>query len=151
MKREIDAIREKLVGSWSLVRWESFAEDGSTRFPLGSDALGQLMYTADGHMSAQLARSGHHPFGSDAWREATPTEMTAAWPNYFGYFGTYTIDADNAAITHHIKAGWFPNLVDTEQVRYFQFDAERLVLDADTSWDRVKIIWERARRSPVEP
>jgi hypothetical protein len=29
------------------------------------------------------------------------------------------------------------------------FDAERLVLDADTSWDRVKIIWERARRSSV--
>jgi hypothetical protein len=133
MNREIDAIREKLVGSWSLVRWESSAEDGSTRFPLGSDAVGQLMYTADGHVSAQLVRSGQHPFGNNDWREATPTEMTAACPNYFGYFGTYTIDADNAAITHHIEAWWFPNLVGTEQVRC------------------VKIVWERARRSPVEP
>lgn len=58
--------------------------------------------------------------------------MTTAWPNYFGYFGTYTIDAGNAAITHHIESGWFPNLAGTEQARYFHFDAERLVLDADT-------------------
>jgi hypothetical protein len=109
------------------------------------------MYTADGHVSAQLVRADQQVFGSDDWREATPAEMTAAWPNYFGYFGTYTIDADNAAITHHIESGWFPNLVGTKQLRYFRFDAQRLVLDADTSWDRVRIVWERARPSPVEP
>jgi hypothetical protein len=51
----------------------------------------------------------------------------------------------------NIESGWFPNLAGTEQLRYFRFDAERLVLDADTSWVRVKIIWERARRSSVAP
>ncbi|HEX3288257.1 MAG TPA: lipocalin-like domain-containing protein [Mycobacterium sp.] len=110
-----------------LVSWESFADDGSTLLPLGDGALGQLMYTADGHVSAQLVRADQQVFGSDDWREATPAEMTAAWPNYFGYFGTYTIDADNAAITHHIESGWFPNLVGTKQLRHFRFDAQRLV------------------------
>ena len=147
----MDEVLKKIFGSWSLVSWESFAKDGSTVFPLGSDALGQLMYTADGHVSAQLVRADLQPFGSDDYREATLTEMTTAWPNYFGYFGTYTIDAGNAAITHHIESGWFPNLAGTEQARYFHFDAERLVLDADTPWDRVKLIWERARRSSVAP
>ena len=91
-----DSVLEKLIGSWSLVRWESYSDDGSASYPLGADALGQLMY-----------------------------------------------DADKAAVTHHIESGWFPNLVGTQQVRYHRFDGERLVLDADTAWDRVRIVWRR--------
>jgi hypothetical protein len=147
MYPDATAIRERLVGAWSLVSWESFADDGSTRLPLGDRPLGQLMYTADGHVSAQLVRADQSPFGSDDWREAAPAEMTAAWPSYFGYFGTYTIDIDAAAVTHHIVSGWFPNLVGTKQVRYFRFEDDRLVLDADTSWDRVRIVWQRPRSS----
>ena len=138
-----DSVLEKLIGSWSLVSWESYSDDGSASYPLGADALGQLMYDADGHVSAQLVRANQQPFTSDDWREAKPDEMIAAWPNYFGYFGTFTIDADKAAVTHHIESGWFPNLVGTQQVRYHRFDGERLVLDADTAWDRVRIVWQR--------
>jgi len=66
--------------------------------------------------------------------------MVAAWP---GYFGTFSIDARNAAVTHHIEAGWFPNLAGTDQVRHYRFDGDELVLDADTAWDKVRIIWRR--------
>ncbi len=138
-----DEVRRRLLGSWQLVSWQSIEVDGSVSFPLGENAVGQLMYDASGRMSAQLVRSDQDRFGSDDWREAKPEEMVAAWPSYFGYFGTFTIDVGHDAVTHHIESGWFPNLAGTEQVRYYRFENGQLVLDADTAWDKVRIVWER--------
>jgi hypothetical protein len=143
-----EEIREKLLGAWSLVSWQSFSDDGSAQYPLGENAVGQLIYDATGRVSAQLVRAGQDRFGSDDWRKAEPDEMVAAWPGYFGTFGTFTIDAGNTAVTQHIEAGWFPNLAGTDQVRHYGFDGDELVLDADTAWDKVRIIW---RRVPSEP
>jgi hypothetical protein len=96
-------------------------------------------------VSAQLVRPHQNRFDSDDWREAQPEEMIAAWPNYFGYFGTFSIDADDDddVVVHHIESGWFPNLVGTDQRRHYRFDGDQLVLDADTAWDKVRIVWER--------
>jgi len=66
--------------------------DGTLTYPLGDDAAGQLMYSSDGRMSAQLMRRAQRRFAQDDWRQATETEKTQAWTSYFGYFGTYTID-----------------------------------------------------------
>jgi hypothetical protein len=137
-------VRSRLLGAWKLVTWQIIAADGSTSFPLGDDAVGQLMY--DGgtdRVSAQLVRINQKPFASADWQEATTTEMAAAWPDYFGYFGRFTIDTDAAIVTHHIESGWFPNLVGTDQVRHYRFDDGRLVLDADTTWGQVRIVWQR--------
>lgn len=69
--------------------------------------------------------------------------MCAAWPNYFGYFGTFTIDAAAAAVARHLDAGWFPVLVGTEQLRRYRFALGELVLDADTPWGQVGNIWRK--------
>jgi hypothetical protein len=148
---KIADVRKKLLGSWRLVTWESVHDDGSTSYPLGADAVGQLMYDDAGRLSAQLVRADQKRFESDDWREAQPEEMIAAWPNYFGYFGTFTIDTDNDVVTHHIESGWFPNLVGTEQLRHYRFDGDQLVLDADTAWDKVRIVWERASSTSTAP
>jgi Lipocalin-like domain len=151
MQREsVESIRDELLGSWALVSWESYS-DGSKSLPLGEHPQGQLMYTGDGHVSAQLVRADQQPFASDDWRAAKPEEMTAAWPAYFGYFGTFTVDVGRKAVTHHIESGWFPNLVGTKQVRHYCFDEGRLVLDADTAWGKVRIVWQRRRQAPVTP
>jgi hypothetical protein len=47
-----------------------------------------------------------------------------AWVNYFGYFGTYSVDEQNKAVIHRIEGSWFPNLVGTEQIRYYRFVRE---------------------------
>jgi hypothetical protein len=69
--------------------------------------------------------------------------MATAWPNYFGYFGTFTVDEDAQEVVHHIEGGWFPNLVGTKQIRHYRFDGARLVLEADTEWGQVRIVWEK--------
>ena len=73
-----------------------------------------------------------------------PDEKSSAWSDYFGYFGTYRIDLPQKAVIHHIEGSWFPNLVGTEQVRYFQFEGKHLILDANTEWGRVHVRRESA-------
>lgn len=97
-------------------------------------------------MSVHIARAGQRRFVSADWQRAGAEEMCAAWPNYFGYFGRFTLDGESGVVTHHIEGSWFPNLVGTDHVRRFRFEDGRLVLDADTDWGAVRNIWEKAGR-----
>jgi hypothetical protein len=81
---------------------------------------------------------------AEDWRAASQPESARAWKDYFGYFGTFSIDTGRQAVIHHVEGSWFPNLVDTDQARSFRFEGDRLVLDADTAWGKVRIVWERA-------
>lgn len=131
--------------------WESINDDGTVDYPLGENAVGQLMYDDSDRVSAQLVRADQPRFSSDDWRQARVEEMSAAWPNYFGYFGTFTIDTSICAVIHHIEAGWFPNLPKTQQVRHYRFDNGRLVLDADTAWGQVRIVWKKLPSRSTQP
>src|SRR5579875_3603671 len=127
-------IKQELFGAWRLVSWKQVGNDGVRRYPLGPDAVGQLMYTPDDRVSAQLVRVGQPRFASDDWQAATGEEMKAAWPAYFGYFGRFSIDDDQRAVVHHVEGSWFPNLVGTDQIRHYRMDRDRLILDAETAW-----------------
>jgi hypothetical protein len=133
-----------LIGAWRLVSWSETKPDGGTDYPLGEHAIGQLLYSADGHVAAQLARQEAAPLHEEDWRAVSAAESAQAWKDYFGYFGTFSIDTDRQAVTHHVEGSWFPNLAHTDQSRSFHFEDGQLVLDADTAWGRVRIVWERA-------
>ena len=136
-------MRVKLLGSWRLLSCESLDDDGAATYPLGDDALGQLLYTDADRVSAQLVRANQSRFPSEDWRDASTEQMAKAWSGYFGYFGTFSIDEAAGLVTHHIEAGWFPNLAGTQQVRRFRFDGNNLVLDADTGWGQVRNVWQK--------
>lgn len=63
--------------------------------------------------------------------------------SYFGYFGRFSIDHDRHAVVHHIDGSWFPNLVGTDQVRRYAISDGELMLDADTPWGTVHIVWRK--------
>jgi hypothetical protein len=132
-----------LLGVWRLVSWEAHDATGAITYPLGEDAIGQISYDASGRMSAQLMRQHQARFASEDWQQASEQEKAAAWGGYFGYFGTYTIDERVGTVTHHIEGSWFPNLIGTQQIRYYHFEGDQLVLDADTAWGQVRIVWEK--------
>ncbi|HEX3732782.1 MAG TPA: lipocalin-like domain-containing protein [Mycobacteriales bacterium] len=138
-----EQIRVELLGVWRLVTWQVIDAVGTISYPLGEDAVGQLMYSDGDRVSAQLVAANQPRFSSDDWREARAEEMTAAWHAYFGYFGTFTIDTAAEVVIHHVEAGWFPNLVGTKQLRHYRLENGRLYLDAETAWDKVRIVWEK--------
>jgi hypothetical protein len=135
--------KEKLLGTWQLISWEEHEPGHDVTYPVGSNAVGQISYDAAGRMSAQLVRPNQQHFVSEDWREARIDEKASAWANYFGYFGTYTVDEQAHTIVHHIEGSWFPNLVGTDQVRHYRLEGDRVILNADTKWGHVLIIWQK--------
>jgi hypothetical protein len=59
-------------------------------------------------------------------------------------------DEQGKAVVHHIQGSWFPNLVGADQQRYYRFNGEQLVLDADTGYGRVRIVWGRRRTARLK-
>ena len=133
----------QLVGAWTLVSCTEVRANGEETFPLGRDPIGQLMYSADGHMSAQLARRQVGRFPSDDWRDASASETSRAFKEYFGYFGTYSVDGPSNTIVHHLVGAWFPNLYGIDQVRQFRLEGDTLHIEADTPWGHIVNIWTR--------
>ena len=61
----------------------------------------------------------------------TLEEIHVASKSAFSYCGTFDVNTDDKTVTHHIKAGTYPNFnwVNTDLVRTFTFEGDdRLVL-----------------------
>jgi len=69
---------DALVGAWRLVSWENQADDGQVTHPMGTDALGYLLYTADGRFSVTISRRGRAGFAAGDLLSGTTEEQARA-------------------------------------------------------------------------
>ena len=116
-----------LLGTWHLVCWDIRYGDGRpSSLPFGADATGLLTYTADGTMSACIARARRTRLSSDSVRSAPPAERLAAFESYFQYAGPYTVRGEpgRQQVVHRVTHALNPNFVGTEQVRDMTFGAD---------------------------
>jgi hypothetical protein len=70
--------REALVGAWQLLSWENRAADGQVTYPMGTDALGYLLYTAGGRLSVTISRRGRAGFAAGDLLSGTTEEQARA-------------------------------------------------------------------------
>jgi hypothetical protein len=121
-------LRRYIVGAWILESYESFDLDGSNvHYPLGSDARGIIMYTANGYMSAQIMRSDRPQFHTGDLAAGDNEELAAAASGYLAYTGPYTVSDDNV-ISHHVQVSLLPNWIGGTQYRAAKIGNERLEL-----------------------
>jgi Lipocalin-like domain len=112
-------IRERLVGCWRLVGFSVASEGAEADHPLGEDPLGTILYTPDGYMSAQLARSA--PYEADQEPDAY----------YIAYSGPFDVDERAETVAHHVEVSVIPSWLGTTQIRRVQFrEPGTLVLSA---------------------
>lgn len=132
------------LGSWGLVSFELFLPSGEVLKPYGDSPIGSILYQSGGRMSAQLCSDNPKRFVSDDDSQATVDELAEAWRAYFGYWGTYEIDAGKGVIMHRVEGCSFPNWIGTKQARHFRFDGpNRLTLEAQSASGRYKLIWQK--------
>jgi hypothetical protein len=136
------SLASALVGTWRLERWELVYDDGRPpECPLGPDAVGFLIYTADGYVSASLARAERAPLGQD-----DDSTKARAFDAYFAYVGRYTVC--DGAVTHRIAIAPNPALTGIETLRHVDLDGDRLTLsgpDFAAALPRShRIVWRRA-------
>jgi hypothetical protein len=125
----VSDLHQALLGGWRL---ESFvsrdAETGALRHPFGEHPRGLILYTADGHMSAQL----------------TP----GAGDEFVSYGGRFRVDESSATVRHLVAISTLPELLTEPQIRHAQIDGDRLTLSASaTSADGTAthstLVWRR--------
>jgi len=152
--REAKTQHNPLIGTWQLVRWDITYGDGRpTTLPYGAAATGMIQYTADGFMSACIARGGRPRLSSESVRSAPEAERLAAFESYFQYAGAYKIQGEpgRQQVVHIVAQSLNPNLVGTRQVRDMTFSGEgHLTLSASDSVPgsdvarHHRLIWRRA-------
>lgn len=143
-------LRDEIVGAWRLVSYTAQGDGGGPVFyPLGADAVGLIIYTDDGYMSAQLMRPNRSPQGrSDLF---DPNQVAMAASDYLAYAGPYRVDDATGAVYHMVAISLLPNWTDTTQLRYATLDGDRLTLIANVPLGdttiRATLAWERTTAS----
>jgi hypothetical protein len=126
----MELMRNAVLGAWELVSF--VARDvttGENRHPLGTAPRGQILYTADGHMSAQLAES----------------DMSG----YIAYGGRFSVDEETSTLHHEVTISMLPELLAQAQFRHACIDGDDLTLSATRTDDagvttHSSLLWRRA-------
>lgn len=131
-----------LIGAWRLESWSLVYDDGrAPEYPLGSDAVGFIFYTNDGHVSAILTRAGRRPLAS-----GSTAEKAQAYDESFAYAGRYEVR--DGAVFHSIAVSTNPALAGFTSTRKIALDGDRLTLTGPDFLPDVprhqRIVWRRA-------
>ena len=121
--------RERLVGSWQLQRWSITYEDGTVTEPLGPGAIGLLVYTPDGWMSAAMMAAGRPRLSRSNPRTASEHERAVAFDTFFGYCCRWRIAGQ--AVEHHVTISHNPARVGTGRTRKIEMRGRTLTVSAD--------------------
>jgi hypothetical protein len=137
-------VSKRLVGTWRLVTYDRQLPNGEVYYPLGKDARGRLTYDAQGRMTAQLMQPDRPQFSRPQSRDGSEEQIVKAYRGYLAYYGTYTVHEKDGYILHKVEASLYPNWVGGNQKRFFRFEGERLVLEADAqALGRSRLVWEK--------
>lgn len=125
--------RERLVGAWRMIDWRVIDGDrlDPNLPPLGqaADCGGILLYTAEGLMSAMLARHARPCFTDGSLDGGSIAEKSQAFETIIAYAGTYEFDEATAEVTHVVEHATHPNLVGNRMKRICIFEGDQLKLD----------------------
>jgi hypothetical protein len=127
-------LRDTVLGAWELVSF--VARDMATgvdRRPLGTAPRGLILYTSDGHMSAQLADSD--------------------MGGYVAYGGRFSVDEQTSTLHHDVTVSMTPKLLVQKQFRHASVDGDLLTLSATRTDDsgvttHSSLQWRRASPTP---
>lgn len=143
--------KNKFIGTWRLISLETRDANGLVNYPFGKNAVGYLIYTTEGYMSATLMKANRPPFSTGDRFSASTEELVSAAQTYESYCGCYEIKSNK--IIHKVEASQFPNWVGIDQERYFEFTENKLLLSTppmllNGKEQNVYVTWERISKDP---
>jgi hypothetical protein len=121
-----------LPGTWQLLSRVDVTAAGERRPEpsLGEDPLALLIYDRSGHFAAQFMRrdrSGDVPDGPSG-----TANNSRAQGGYDAYFGTYTVDDENGAVTQHLLGSLSREHVGAVLTRDMEVQGDTLVIRLET-------------------
>ena len=142
------SLKEQLIGTWSLVSFDSF-DVGGAKVPNmeGRDLKGLLIFTDKGRMSFQIIAEFPKIASNDRLK-SMPAEEKAVAHGVLSYFGTYTVSEADKTINYRIERSSFPNQVtgaDAKRVATLTGDELKLDNPGRTAGGRTVMVWRRAK------
>jgi hypothetical protein len=111
------SMKEAIVGTWSLLIDDAVKPDGTHAPNFGPNPIGMAIFTADGHFSVGITRSGRPKFASNSRTTGTADENKAAVAGANAFFGNYTLNEADKSLTMRVEGSTYPNLEGTTQKR----------------------------------
>jgi len=103
------SLKDRLVGSWSLVSFDTVEPNGSKHPALeGANPKGVYLFTPSGFVAYQ-AIADVPKIASDDRLKTMPAEEKAVAHAVLAYFGTYKVNDDGKSFDLHIERSSFPN------------------------------------------
>lgn len=136
------------VGAWKLLSSEMRTSTGEVLYPLGPDCAGSILFDATGTLSAQMMRPDRPKFSSGDIVRGTDDEIRAAYQGYVAFWAKYQFDEAKRELTYVIDGSLFPNWVGHTNLRFYEFEGNRLTFRTPPFLMAGKelvgvLIWER--------
>lgn len=128
-------------GAWELASIVRYAADGE-ELSRNEESTGFIMYDPAGYMGVVIQGADRQPATG---RPATPEDGLAAYRSYTAYFGTFSVDDEAGAVTHHLRASMNANAAGEDYVRKYEFADDTLTLQPPAGADggTVRLTWRR--------
>jgi Lipocalin-like domain len=141
------SLKERLVGTWTLLSWEQKRGDGTKVERYGTSPKGIAFFDAGGRYIITVMRSDRAKYASNALWQGTPEENKETADGTITYFGTYSVSEADSSIAIHVEGSSYPNWNGTDQKRFVSIVGELLTLTVRPSaGDAVTdVIWARAK------
>jgi hypothetical protein len=138
------------LGTWKLIAiTRDTIPSGTKTYPFGVNPKGYIHYSHDGRMMVIIAKD-NRPNPKDAAIKSQDAE--ALFKSMNSYAGTYEVKND--CIIHHIDISWNQKWTGTDQVRYYKFNGNKLVLSIPAKLDPQtkklvvdSLFWEKLQSS----
>lgn len=142
---DMPAEQRRFLGFWRIAEVEQQSLDGES-MPVDQYAEGYIIYMPSGLMAVHLMREPDRP--TYAGESPTADEAAAAVRTYGGYFGPFTVHADDGYVMHRRTGGVDPGAAGVDAQRFYEFRGDRLVLmppprEVDGRTVRRFIHWDR--------
>jgi hypothetical protein len=140
-----------LVGAWRLLSWENRTADGQVTYPMGTDVVGYLLYTADGRFSVLISRAGRAGFAVGDLLSGTTEEKARAVEGFVAYGGPLQLPWRPGGASRGTVV--VPQLGRRRQQRSVELTGDRLTLSAKPpllagKQQVPRLVWERVDPSP---
>ena len=141
-------LKQRLVGTWSLVSTVDTNKDGTTTDRWGANPKGLAIFDPDGHMSFMISRSDIPKFAVNNATQGTAAENAAVVHGITATIGTWSVDEASKILTTNVVASSFPNFVGNSQKRIITSltaDELRYTNPASSAGTVTDAVWKRAQ------
>src|SRR5215468_2586067 len=149
------SLKERLLGSWTLVAIDSVRQDGGRSPLFGADPKGIAFFDRNGYYIISVMRQDRPAFAVNDRMQGTAEENKGTSQGTITYLGTYEVDETDRAMLIRIDASSFPNWNGADQKRLVTITEDVLAIgDRRLKWTvppaaaggaAIEVLWRRAK------